>query len=110
MSCYPKELVEEKDPDLLKAAKLLRYAKFAVRFQSKSMPDLAEAKKKASSKKKKSVPSYMRKSKATMRREAGIQKKREIIIENSNLAAAEEERRKADKIAALEAELSRLKG
>ena len=110
MSCYPKELVEEKDPDLLKAAKLLRYAKFAVRFQSKSMPDLAEAKKKASSKKKKSVPSYMRKSKATMRREAEIQKKREIIIENSNLAAAEEERRKADKIAALEAELSRLKG
>ena len=33
----------------------------------------------------------MRKSKATMHREAEIQKKREIIIENSNLAAAEEE-------------------
>jgi hypothetical protein len=109
MSCYPKELEAQDDPDLLKAAKLLRYAKFAVRFQSKSMQDLNEAKPMKSTKKKRSVPGYMRKSKATLRREAEIQRKREVIIENNNLAAAEDERRRADKIAALEAELARLK-
>ena len=70
MSCYPKELKNSDDPDLLKAGRLLRYAKFAVRFQSKSMPDLNEAKPKSSKK----VPRYMKKSKATLRREEEIKR------------------------------------
>ena len=107
MSCYPKELKDDGDPDLIKAAKLLRYAKFAVRFQSQSMPNLNEKPKKKKSKK--VVPSYMRPSKATLRREAEIQKNRVNIIQKAEERKEDDERRRADKIAALEAELARLK-
>lgn len=110
MSCYPHESKELEEPDLLKAAKLLRYAKFAVRFQSKSMPDLnAEKRKEAAARKNKSIPRYMKPSKASQRRKAENDKRLDVIAGKQEEAMAQDKRRLADKIAAAEAELEKLR-
>jgi hypothetical protein len=108
MSCYPHDRRDEGEPDLLKAAKLLRYAKFAVRFQSKSAPNL---RREASGQKKpqKSVPRYMKPSKASQRRKAENDKRLDIIAGKQEDAMVEDKRRLADKIAAAEVELEKLR-
>lgn len=114
MSCFPKDRREEEEPDLLKAAKLLRYAKFAMRFQqSQSMPDLQAAKRReaatARSKKNRSVPRYMRPSKAALRRQEENEKRLNVIAGKQEEQMVEDKRRLADKIVAAEAELEKLR-
>lgn len=109
MSCYPHD-IDSSEPELIKAAKLLRYAKFAVRFNN---PDLKEDKKREQQAKgrhsNKPVPRYMKPSKAAERRREENKRRLDIILGKQGESKEENKRRLADKIAAAEAELQKLK-